>query len=175
MSKNVAGASYYAEALYEVACEQNYASGVLYELKAMSKVADKEIGKIFQLAIISREQKKDLIQELDVLGFSQMVLNFIKILIEHDQLTKFPAILQEYVNLYENSNEIKIVHATFAKRPSSEVEDEIIKELEEKFNKFVVLLIEENPYLLGGVKFKYDGKVIDNTVRKQLNEFLRKL
>lgn len=160
----------YATVLYEVCEEQKIEANVLYDIKEIVKMHNEEVAHVLNLPIVSKAQKKEIVDELTKVNVNQCVINLLKVLIDNNQLKLFGEIMQTYQEIFQKKKDIQIVNITVAKKLDSEAFDNIRKTLEQKLNKFVVVLPTVDPSVVGGIKIEFNGKVIDNTVIRHLNK-----
>ncbi len=165
----------YAKVFYEVCKEENIIDDILYEYKTLIRLNNEELHFFLMLPTVNNELKKNLIDNLDTCGLSKIVINLIKILIDNGELELFGQIIDEYQNLYQIDNDIKIIDITLAADLESKQINDIRINLENKFKKFIVLRKTIDPKILGGIKIEYDGKVIDNSIIKQINNLNKEI
>lgn len=170
MAKLRGPANVYAAILYDICVENDIVDEVLYEIKSLSKVHDLEVRKVLSVPIISKEQKKAIIGELAKAGYKDEIVNLLKILIDNNELRLFNKILVAFQEIYQEKNDIVIVNVTVARQLESSQINEITTKLEAKLSKFVVLITDIDPKIIGGIKIEYDGTLIDNTIEKYTNE-----
>ncbi|MGL5021626.1 MAG: ATP synthase F1 subunit delta [Mycoplasmatales bacterium] len=159
----------YANVFFEVCQEQKITNQIMYELKQLLQINNSEIIRFLSIPIITMKIKKDILSSLEEIGVNKIVINLMKVLIDNNDLYLFREVLKEFQNIFQIKKDIKIVFVTSAKSFDSEILDNIRIGLEKQLNAFVVLSTNVEPKLIGGVKFEYDGKIIDNTVLKQLS------
>ncbi len=172
---NSAIATDYAKVLFEACLEKNIQTKVLYQTRELKKIQDEEIRKILNIPIISKENKIELIQQLEKFNIEPLIINLLKILVKRNNFKYFGQILDEYQNLYQKHEGILVINVTTANPLSKKNFDLLLDELEKKLSKSLVLLTEVDPELIGGVKIKYDSKEIDNTIKKYLRDFITQL
>ncbi len=157
----------YANILYLVCKENDIVEEVMYDSKSLITLSS-ELKRTFMIPTVSKEIRKDIIEELSKLDIRVEVINLFKVLIDSNSLSLFDEILMEFQNLYQEENDIVIVYATVASEITSSQKDQVRSSLESKLNKFVVVIYNVDPSVIGGIKFEYNGKSINNTISKQL-------
>ena len=167
---NSSAAADYARVFYKVCEEEKIVDSVLYDIKSLVSIHDEKVRDILSIPIIPKETKKEILDDLALANYEQVIINLLKILVDNNQINLFGQILAEYQSIYQQKNDIKIVEVTFAKEPNSDVIDNIRKGIEKNMNKFVVILTNIDSSIIGGVKIEFDGKIIDNSVEKYLKE-----
>ncbi len=101
---------------------------------------------------------------------SQETLNFLLVLIDKSRMTSFHRIAEEYRKLIDQDQGISL-GTIFSVEPLTDIQ---LRSFEEKTSKLlrknVRLVNKTDAFLLGGVKIFIDGKVIDASIRKQLQD-----
>lgn len=165
----------YAKPLFSLCVEKNITHEMLYEIKNMSNVDDKEIRNVMRYPMISKDEKKKLIDELADAGVRVEFRNLLKLLIDFDDIKLLGDIREEYTKLYQEEYDVEIVTMNFAKEPTSEILDNVRIMLEKKLEKFVVVKWQVDSSLIGGVVIEYDSKVLDNSIKRQLKQLINNL
>lgn len=165
----------YAKMLFEVSEEENKVDEVLYDLNTLRKIKLKEVSRLLTLPIVSETTKIELIDTLQELNMNYIIRNFIKVLISRKDFNLFLEIIEEYRSIYQNKKDIQIVNISTAKKITSENLDFLIKEIERRLDKFVVITSTVDEKLIGGIKIEYEGKEVDNTIKRHLNDFLNSM
>lgn len=167
----------YAQPLFSLCVEKGITHEMLYEIKNMSSIDDKEIINVMRYPIISKKEKREMIDALAEIGLRQEFLNLLKLLIDFDDIHLLSEIREAYTIMYQEKYGVEMVKVTFAKEPSSERLDQVRIMLEKQLgpDKFVVIKRRIDPSLVGGVVIEYDGKVMDNSVKRQLKQLINNL
>ena len=92
---------------------------------------------------------------------------FISLLVKNGRTEYLRLILRTYVDLYCQAAGLAHVQLTSAV-PSPELERRITEELEQRTSRKVMLETEVDPSLIGGYRVEYNGKMLDASVRRQL-------
>ncbi len=118
-----------------------------------------------------------MIDALGEIGLRQEFLNMLKLLIDFDDIHLLSDIRHAYTDLYKEMYGVEIIKVTFSKEPSSERLDQVRELLENQLgpDKFVVIQRRIDPSLIGGVVIEYDGKVMDNSVKRHLKQLINNL
>jgi len=164
----------YAEALLSVAFARREVGEHAEYLEVMSRVIleNSEVTKFMEDPRIGPEVKGDVIEGLLEEGaFSIYFVNFLKILIDHRRLGSLPSIMKRYLLLARDYYEI----LTITIETPVELSDDQISEIKHKCAKrFNVERVREtviiNESLIGGVKVIAGSSVIDNSIKKQLED-----
>lgn len=104
-----------------------------------------------------------------------VIANFSKYLETHHLVTMIPKILQNLEKFYFDDNNIVAAKISSKEKLADSEVKKIAELVKNKTNKTVVTQIEEDAELLGGATIKYDDKVIDMSLKQQLNNLAKQL
>ncbi|HHU18488.1 MAG TPA: ATP synthase F1 subunit delta [Clostridiales bacterium] len=160
----------YGKALFEAATERNKVDIILTELKELSAIFEKNPNffELFRTPIISAAEKREVAEQAFGGRVSPETLNFLLVLIDKKRMSSFYRIVRAYQKLIDE--ELGISQGTvFSVEPLTDIQ---LRSFEEKTSKLlqknVKLVNKIDTFLLGGVKIFIEGKVIDASIRKQL-------
>ena len=163
----------YARALLEV-LEQN---------KSDAEAADRELGEfaaawresaplrsVFLDPSYPAKQKVGLLDKLNGrLGMSGTVRNFLAVIVNHERMDGFEAIVEEFQRLLRGNLRIDKVEWTTA-RPLDERERQAVEaRMHALTGKRVEATFREDPALLGGARLRIGSTVYDGSVRGRLD------
>lgn len=169
--------SRYAEALFQVGEESNSTEKLYDELKAVVDIIieNNEFENILKSPIISKEDKKNLINNIFEKQIDKEMLNFLKILADKDRLSCLADIKEAYKALLNNKNNIlEGVVITAVPMEGSEL-NALQAKLSTKYNKTVILKNEIDKSVLGGVLVRLGNEEIDGTVKYRLDKMKEQL
>lgn len=162
----------YGKALFEAAADRNKVDVILEELKEIRTIFQKnpDFNEFLNTPVISGPEKKQVIEEVFHDRISQETINFLMVLIDKRRMTSFNRIVMEYQKLINQENGISL-GTVFSVEPLTDIQ---LSSFEEKtarlLKKNVKLVNKTDAFLLGGVKIFIEGKVIDASIRKQLQD-----
>lgn len=165
-------ANVYGQALYELARDEALAPRILEELKVLRQSFAEEPG-FLQLLSTSAIPKPERCQVLDSVLRSRVhpyVLNFLKILTEKGYIRQFDRCCQVFTRQYNRDNGIVEVTAVTAAPLSDELRKKLADKLSGLTGKTIELTCRVDPECLGGVRLDLDGKQVDGTVRRRLDD-----
>jgi F-type H+-transporting ATPase subunit delta len=164
----------YAEALLSFAFSRREVQEYAEYLEVMSRVIGENsvITKFMADPRIEPEAKGNVFEGLAEEGsFSVYFVNFLKILTENGRLRALPAIMKRYLLLARDYYEILTITIETPVELTDEQINEIKQKCAERFNvdrvRETVIL---NESLIGGVKVIAGSAVIDNSIKKQLED-----
>ncbi|UWD49384.1 F0F1 ATP synthase subunit delta [Clostridioides difficile] len=171
-------ANRYAEALFQLGEEENSTDILFKELEKvvdmMTKVS-KDFYKVLKSPLVSKSEKKNLVEIIFDKEVSSNIKNFLKVLVDKDRIAFLEDIELAYKDLLNKKNNITDGIAISA-IPMSETD---IKELEvklsNKYNKNVTIENVVDKTILGGVLVRIGNEQIDGTVKTRLDKMKEKL
>ena len=165
-------ANVYGQALYELARDEGLAPQILGELQVLAESFAQEPGFV-QLLASPSVPKQERCQILDSSLRSQVhpyVLNFLKILTEKGYIRHFTGCCNAFKRQYNQDNGILEVTAVTAAPLSDELRRKLSDKLSTISGKTIDLTCRVDPSTLGGVRLDWDGKQLDGTVRRRLDD-----
>ena len=162
----------YADALLQAARETNLEDRILAEGTQIAESMEQEPDLKGFLAYpgISAIEKKRVIREIFKGRICQELLNFLCVLVDKRRAGRYESIMKAYRSLLEK--EEGVLRGTVLSvigleaDQIAEMETEVSRLLQTK----VRLTNEMDPGILAGVKVLIDGKIIDASYRKKLDE-----
>lgn len=160
----------YAEALFEAAIDLNKLDDFKEEIIAISNVFENEnkMKTIFEHPKLSKDEKKDIVNSLFKGRASLEILNFLYILIDKRRENFLNHIKDNYIQLYNEKKQILEGTVTTVVPMKKEEIDRLQKELSNKTGKSVTLINKIEKEILGGVLIRLEDKVIDSSIKGQL-------
>jgi F-type H+-transporting ATPase subunit delta len=162
----------YAKALVQLGAEEGAVEKFNTELAAINAVlADNPgLNSIFRSPAYGSEAKREILKELiGKLGLSVTVANFLQLVLDRNRLGFLPQIADSLSAFADElSGVIRPTLSSGLSLDESQVA-EIKAALEKSTGKKVVLKVEVDPNLIGGVVTKIGGTVYDGSVRTQLD------
>ncbi len=169
----------YAKALALYCVEKNINLDEAYSyLVSLDKIFEdnKELFEYLVVPIVPLKDKMDAAQEfIRKVDVPEYIKNFLLLVVEKDRLKIFSLIVEEFRDIADEfmgqvRGKLKVAS------PISEAElEELRRVLEEKLNKKVVLEVEEDPSIIGGVIADIKGMVFDGSILGGLKQIKEKL
>lgn len=169
--------SRYALALFEAGIDIGKTNEFNKELDFLKSVFEdnEKLLQIFNHPRISKGEKKDLIDKIFKERLSQEMINFLYILVDKRREGFILDIVEEYKQAFnQHENILKVVAITAIPMEESSKE-KLQKTLSTKLNKKIELSNKVDKTIIGGVLLKIENKIIDGTVKGQLEAIGRAL
>ena len=165
----------YGEAIYSLAHDEGASGQILYELKTLSTAFEQAQDFITLLSTpsITKQERCHILDESFRDKVHPYTLNFLKLLTEHGYIRFLSSCCEEYERLYNDDNGILPVTAVTASVLPEELKDRLVKKLAEITGKQIQLTCRLDAKVLGGIRVEYDGKQLDGTVARRLDDIRR--
>lgn len=172
----MSASSTYAEALFQAARERDEIEQALEDLQGFEEsFEESEELRFFYLSTqIAEREKRRAIDALTE-NMSLSTRNFLKVLSDNGRTE----ILEDVVRRYEELVEEHLGRIEVQLTTAVELSDEMLDRIKERLGRIlegkeVVLETSVNPEILGGAVFRFDGSMVDGSVRGRL-ESLREV
>lgn len=166
----------YSRALYDLAKEENAADTVLSDLMTVKEVLSEnpEFTGLLDSPAISPGERVDMIDDA-FKGASYITLNFLKLLTEMRQMSRFKKCADSFCKLYDAANGILRAEIVTAVDISDSQCSRICEKIAAATGKKVIPVKKIDPTVLGGVILRYDGIQLDGSVASRLNDIKKQL
>ena len=171
MMKNMVIARRYAKALLIIGKEDGNTETYREELAGFSDLVERE--KSLEQAIINplynaEGRKKVLESVLDKLGLSGIMKSFLTLLFDKGRFIYLNSINEFYQKLADELKGISRASLVSATELSAETVEKIRATLSEKTGKDIILDVEKDPGLIGGIVTRIGDLVLDGSIKTQL-------
>ncbi len=165
----------YAQAMFELAREQQQSDRWKADLEAMAQVAgDTTILDVLENPAVSRQQKDDMLGRAAA-GISPVVINLVKLLVSRGAVRLLQDIAGEYDKLLDESRGIASGNVITAIPLDEEEKRKLSENIGGLLNKTVELDSAVDPDILGGMVVRVGGKLLDGSTRSKLAALKRQL
>jgi len=174
MSKNPLAAKAavpYARALYDFSVEKNLMHQITADFQNLEVFLDEtpELTEYLNNPLISPERKEELLSKTLKAQLNNETFKFLSVLVKRDRINLLQAVIASYLNLVYDLASIKMIEVSTAFAFSNLQKNTLIKKLKELTNaREIRLVINVDSSLIGGFLIKTNSKVIDFTVKNQL-------
>lgn len=167
----------YADALFQLANEKNIVEQLISELKEVKKVFENE-DKLYEFLNHPRVAKADKVKLIDD-SFNKCdvnIVNLLKILVERHRIEQVPAIVDIFVELYNEANETATATVYSVRELSDAEKTEIEESFKKKLNKKSVAINNiVDPSIIGGLKIRVGNTIYDGSISGKLNRMRNRL
>lgn len=170
MAENLTIARPYAQAVFEIAKEQNSFERWSDTLQALSCAASDEQF----LALLEAQSTSELAAQMliELLGddlLDEMGKNLVRVVAENGRLSVLPEIYQDFVRLRDDFLHVKVVELVSARKLEAADEKAICDKLSKKYNATIELKRTIDPSIMGGLIIRIGDEVIDGSVKTNLS------
>ena len=170
-------AKVYAGALLEIAHEKNAISKIEEELSFLAELLknDHDLMRYFSAPGIPIESKKQFVDKVFGSELSELMVNFLKVLIDNGRQHDIPDIsvaFSELLDIVNNRQKITLISSV---KLDSDIINRIKKSLEDRFNKNIIIEEVIDPTILGGIIVQVDDLIIDASLKNDLLKLREKL
>jgi ATP synthase F1 delta subunit len=162
----------YGTALYEAAAESGKTDAFVKSVEAMREIfkAQPEFFLLLRMPSVTPQERKDLAARVFEGRIEPELLNLLYVLVDKRRIGQFDGIARAFIK--EAAAKEGVSRGTV--ESAAELTKKQVKRLEEETGKLlrrnVRLEPEVNPQLIGGVRIYVDGKLIDASIRRKLDE-----
>lgn len=169
-------ASRYAKSLIELANEQQAVEAIYADMDLFSSTCkvNRDLVVMLKSPIIRGDKKRQVI-EASFTGFNKLTTLFVNTVIRKGREAFLPLIAKEVIRMYNEQNNIASATVTTASAVGASVLADIQKTLETKTGKKIVLEMEVDPSLIGGLVVRMGDSLYDASIAKQLKNIKKEL
>ena len=162
----------YGTALYEAASEQGKTEQIREEAQGILDIMDQEpeLRAFVNYPAISAEEKKNALRTIFEGKICDELMNFLYVLVDKRRMGQLDRIIRVYGDLLDHEEGVAYGTVYSAvpldEKRIAQIEEETSKLLQENIR----LNNEVDPSIMAGIKVLAEGKVIDASFRKRLDE-----
>lgn len=165
----------YAKAILQKASENNTEAVVFGDMQSVFNTIEnsRELQAVLQSPVIKANDKKEALLKI-FSGQSEITLSLIKILVDNKRIPLLDEVAKSYINLYNDSQGVKVATVITAIPLSSELEAKVmakVKELTE--SEKVTLTNEIDPAIIGGFILRVGDIQYNASIANQLGNLKR--
>ena len=169
--KNFAIGRRYAKALLLIGKEDGQVGTYRQELEYFSALVQKEavLGQVISNPLYNAEGRKKVLESvIEKLALSRVMTSFLTLLFDKGRFVYLSSINEFYQKLADDLKGIARASLVSATVLSSETVDKIRNTLSEKTGKDIILEVEQDPGLIGGIVTRIGDLVLDGSIKTQL-------
>jgi F-type H+-transporting ATPase subunit delta len=181
MSKNPLAlriASPYGRALFAYAVEKNVLHQMTADFQSLEIFFNKtpELVKYLTNPIVSKKEKAEILTKIIKSRVNRDTFNFLMVLVNRDRINLVVSVIGSYLDLVYETASIKMIEVTTAFPFNRSQKNTLIKKLKEITKaREIRLVVNVDPSLIGGFSIKTKSKIVDFTVKNQLQNLAKHL
>ncbi len=168
----------YARALMAIGGEEGTADALARELERFGKLLeqDRMLREVLIGPTVSRPQRDAVLRQVvQAMQLSATMTRFLRLLDDRRRLEYLPRILLSFREMLDEAQGRVRATVTTAAALSTGAEAEIKATLSKLTGKEVVMTVEVNPELIGGVVTRVSGLLLDGSIKTQLRQIRQEL
>ena len=161
----------YARALYDFSVEQNIMHQITADFQNLESFLQtaEDLTQYLNNPLVSTDKKREILERTLKSELNAQTFKFLLVLVDRDRINLLEAVIDSYLQLVYRLASIKMVEVSTAFAFTNKQKNLLIKKLKELTNaREIRLVINVDSSLIGGFLIKTNSKVIDFTVKNQL-------
>ena len=168
----------YARALFDFSVEKN----IMHQITADFQNLDiffsetSELAEYLNSPVVREEAKREVLTKTLKSQINAETFKFLMVLVERNRINLLTSIINSYLELVYETASIKMIEVSTASAFTNLQKNTLIQKLKELTNaREIRLIITVDPNLIGGFLIKTESKVIDFTIKNQLQKIAKHL
>ena len=166
----------YAKTLLDLSKKSETISLIQNQLQSLSYLYNKVPA--FRLVFVTKRidtKKKVEIISNTLKNFNPLIVEFISILIQNNQINNLLNITARFDNMVSSDSKVSKVEITTSEKLNSEEIEYISKAISDKLKTKPKLGIKTDSSMIGGIKLRVGNKIFDNSVSYQIKQLKKTL
>jgi F-type H+-transporting ATPase subunit delta len=168
----------YARALFDFSVEKNIMHQITADFQNLEIFLNEssELTEYLGNPIVSQQAKSEVLTKVLKSQLNAETFKFLMILVKRDRINLLKFVITNYLELVYETASIKTIEVVTAFAFSNTQKTTLIQKLKELTNaREIRLVVTVEPSLIGGFLIKTESKVIDFTIKKQLQQLAKHL
>ena len=168
----------YARALFDFSVEKNIMHQITADFQNLDVFLEEtsELTDYLNSPVVKEEAKREILNKTVKSQINTETFKFLMVLVERDRINLLRAVISNYLELVYQTASIKMVEVSTASAFTNAQKTTLIEKLKELTNaREIRLVINEDPSLIGGFLIKTESKIIDFTIKNQLQQLAKHL
>ena len=171
-------ASPYARALFDFSVEKNILHQITSDFQNIKTFLDEsiELSEYLNNPIVNQDAKRQILTKTVKSQINVETFKFLMVLVERDRINLLKSIMANYLELVYQAANVKRMEVLTAYPLSNLQKSTLIQKIKDLTNaREIRLLITVDSSLIGGFLIKTESKVIDFTIKNQLQKLAKHL
>lgn len=168
----------YARALFDFSVEKNIMHQITADFQNLDTFLNEtvELTEYFNNPIVTKEAKREVLTKTLKSQINSETFKFLMILVNRDRINLLDSVISRYLELVYETASIKMIEVSTAFAFTNLQKNTLIKKLKDLTNaREIRLVITVDSSLIGGFLIKTDSKVIDFSIKNQLQKLAKHL
>ena len=171
-------ASPYARALFDFSVEKNIMHQITADFQNLEIFLDEadELVEYLNNPVVSQSAKSEILTKILKSQVNTETFKFLMVLVNRDRINLLQSVLENYLELVYETASIKMIEVSTAYPFTNLQKNALIQKLKELTNaREIRLVLTVDPSLIGGFLIQTESKVIDFTIKNQLQKLAKHL
>jgi F-type H+-transporting ATPase subunit delta len=168
----------YARALFDFSVEKNIMHQITADFQNLETFLEEttELTEYLNNPVVSQEAKREVLTKTLQSQVNTETFKFLMVLVNRDRIGLLKSVISNYLELVYETASIKMIEVTTAFPFTNLQKDTLVQKLKELTNaREIRLIITVDSSLIGGFLIKTESKVVDFTVKNQLQRLAKHL
>jgi F-type H+-transporting ATPase subunit delta len=168
----------YARALFDFSIEKNIMHQITADFQNLESFLDgsAELNEYLNNPIVNKVAKREVLTKALQSQINTETFKFLMILVDRNRINLLKSVISTYLELVYETASIKTIEVSTAFAFTNTQKDELIQKLKELTNaREIRLIITVDSSLIGGFLIKTESKIIDFTIKNQLQKLAKHL
>jgi F-type H+-transporting ATPase subunit delta len=168
----------YARALFDFSVEKNIMHQITADFQNLDIFFNEssELTEYLNNPVVSQKAKREVLAKTLKSQINTETFKFLMVLVDRDRINLLNAVINNYLELVHETASIKMIEVSTASAFTNLQKNTLIQKLKELTNaREIRLVITVDPTLIGGFLIKTESKVIDFTIKNQLQQLAKHL
>lgn len=168
----------YARALFDFSVEKNIMHQITADFQNLEIFLNEaaELTNYLNNPIVNQEAKREILTKILQSQVNTETFKFLMVLVERDRINILKSVISNYLELVYETASIKTIEVATAYPFANLQKNTLIQKLKELTNaREIRLIITVDSSLIGGFLIKTESKVIDFTIKNQLQKLAKHL
>lgn len=168
----------YARALFDFSVEKNIMHQITADFQNLEIFLNESSELIDYLnnPIVNKEAKREVLKKTLESQMNTETFKFLMVLVNRDRINLLQSVITNYLELVYETASIKTIEVSTAFAFTNSQKNTLIQKLKELTNaREIRLVVTVDPNLIGGFLIKTKSKVIDLTIKNQLQQLAKHL
>ncbi len=169
--------SAYADALFEIATEENKLDDILSQSFSIMEILNEnhDFLKLLNTPTVTKEEKTDFVDKVFKDKIDISLLNYIKVMIQRKDTQRLTDSFKAFEKMYNKHNNIEKAVATTAIPMNDELKNKLVEKLEKITGKKIILTNKVEESCIGGVILEFSDTQYNDSILQKLNTLKKQL
>jgi len=168
----------YARALFDFSVEKNIMHQITADFQNLEIFLNEnvELTEYLNNPIVNKNAKREILTKTLDSEINTETFKFLMVLVNRDRINLLQSVIDNYLELVYETASIKMIEVSTASAFTNLQKNTLIQKLKELTNaREIRLIITVDANLIGGFLIKTESKVIDFTIKNQLQQLAKHL